>query len=758
MKCRYYNKIFKNDANGYCVYLYHTDESGIPKEAQNQYYQGSGTVFAAFGTNLPDKEEAEVDLCGRWVKNARYGIQLSVETYTEVLPQTEEGIQSYLASGMIKGIGPRTAELIVQRFGTRTFDILENYPDSLLEIRGITQRKLDGILRSYQESHVLRDLAAALTPFNISPKKIEKIYREFGRDSLETVKNSPFSLCAIHGFGFLTVDGIARANQNSPDDPMRIAGCIQYCMDQEMQEGNLYQEMQIFMDKVYEQLNHDYTEAVVDRKGISAELYRMVKDKEFYFEKNAFYSEKAYRYEQGGAKALAALLAQGQPALADLDCLLEEAQQELGIRLSGKQAEAVTKAFANRISIITGGPGTGKTMTEKVLLYIHNKLDGGTVILVAPTGRASRRMAESTGFEDAFTMHSAMGLMNDEIPEDTVEMLDADFIMADEFSMVDMRLGYEFFSRIRPGTRLVLIGDINQLPSVGPGSVFRELIQCKVIPVTVLDMVFRQEENGRIAMNAHRMLQNNAAMDYGSDFMFYKAASAKEAADIVERLYLELTGRLGTEKVQVLTPYRKSGDASVNFLNDRLWNLANPKDSGKAEIRAGNRVFREGDKVLHIRNKNGISNGDTGFVAGIYLNEDNVEVARFEFSNERSVEYSGEELDMVEHAYALTVHKSQGSEYPVVILPWIPMFYKMLRRDIFYTAVTRAAEQVIIVGNKQSVYKAVHNTESDRRNTMLGERIIREYNRLMEERNTAVIQVPHILGNQEGYEQLAINF
>lgn len=758
MKCRYYNKIYKNDKNGYCVYLYHTEESGVPKEAQNKYYQGSGTVFAAFGTNLPDKEEVEIDLSGKWVKSARYGVQLSVETYAEVLPQTEEGIRSYLASGMIKGIGPRTAELIVQRFGARTFDVLENYPDSLLEIRGITRKKLDGILHSYQESHVLRDLAAYLTPFKISPKKIEKIYKEFGPEALETVKESPFSLCAIHGFGFVTVDGIARANQSPPDDPMRISGCIQYCMDQEMQEGNLYQEVQTFTDRVYEQLNHDYTGEVVSRKEISNELYRMVKDKEIYFEKNVIYSEKAYQYEQGGAKALASLLVQDQPALANLDLLLEEAQQELGIRLSGKQAEAVKKAFANRISIITDGPGTGKTMTEKVLLYIHNKLDGGTIILVAPTGRASRRMAESTGFEDAFTMHSAMGLMNDEMPADNMEMLDADFIIADEFSMVDMRLGYEFFSRIRPGTRLVLIGDINQLPSVGPGSVFRELIQCGIIPVTVLDMVFRQEENGRIALNAHRMLQNNAALDYGSDFVFYKAASAKEAADIVERLYMGLTKQLGTEQVQVLTPYRKSGDVSVNALNDRLWNLANPKAQEKAEIRAGSRVFREGDKVLHIRNKNGISNGDTGFVTGIYLNEDDVEVARLEFSNGRYVEYSSDELDMVEHAYALTVHKSQGSEYPVIILPWIPMFYKMLRRDILYTAVTRAAERVIIVGNKQSIYKAVHNTESDRRNTMLGERVIREYNRLMGEMKTAAIQVPPNFDSQEEYEQLVINF
>lgn len=755
MRCRYYNKIFKNNSNGYCVFLYHTEDSSVPAEARDKKYMGEGTVFPAFGLNLPDKEEIEVDLQGTWVKNARYGVQLSVETYSEVLPQTEEGIRNYLSSGMIKGIGPRTAELIVQRFGTKTFDVFEEYPESLLDIKGITRNKLDAILYSYQSSHALRDLAAYLTPFKITAKKIEKIYKEFGTDSLEIVKNTPYSLCDIHGFGFLTVDEIAKANQGRPDDPQRISGCVHYCLEQEMQEGNLYQEKQTFIERVHKHLNYGYDCEAVEVKDISNEMYLMVQREEIHYENCAFYKANAYGYEQEGAKALALLLAQAPTEQGNIDCLLEEAQKELGILLSGKQAEAVRKTFANHISIITGGPGTGKTTVEKVLLYIHNHMEGGSVMLVAPTGRASRRMAESTGFEEASTMHSAMGLINEDMMDNINEMLDADFIIADEFSMVDMRLGYEFFSRIREGTRLVLIGDINQLPSVGPGSVFRELIQCSVIPVTVLDMVYRQEENGRIVMNAHRMLQNQAALEYGSDFVFHKASSAKEAADIVERLYLELIEKRGIEQVQVLTPYRKSGDASVNALNDRLWSLVNPKTEDRAEIRSGRCTFRVGDKILHTKNKNGISNGDSGFVTGIYQNEDGVELARLDFSNGRYVEYSSDELDMVEHAYATTIHKSQGSEYPVIILLWIPMFYKMLRRDILYTAVTRAAEQVIIVGDKRSIYKAIHNTESDHRNTMFGERIIREYNRILEERKAVVAQIPD---KTETYEQLAINF
>ena len=239
--------------------------------------------------------------------------------------------------------------------------------------------------------------------------------------------------------------------------------------------------------------------------------------------------------------------------------------------------------------------------------------------------------------------------------------------------MVDMRLGYEFFSHIKKGTRLILIGDINQLPSVGPGNVFRELIQCGVIPVTVLDMVFRQKENSRIALNAYRMLKNDVALEYGADFVFIPVKSAAEAADTIEKLYLDAVTRLDTDQVQVLTPYRKKGDASVNALNERLWNLVNPPAVDKREIKSGSQVFRVGDKIIHNKNKNGISNGDTGFISDIYLDEDGVELARLDFSDGRSVEYTSDELEMVEHAYAITVHKSQGSEYPVIILPWIPI-------------------------------------------------------------------------------------
>ena len=256
--------------------------------------------------------------------------------------------------------------------------------------------------------------------------------------------------------------------------------------------------------------------------------------------------------------------------------------------------------------------------------------------------------------------------------------------------------------------------------------------------MTVLDMVFRQAENSRIAINAYRMQENNATLDYGTGFELIHADTAEEAADKVEKLYREAIAEYGVDQVQVLTPFRKRGEASVDALNARLWEIVNPMEEGKQEMKAGKRSYREGDRIIHNKNKNQISNGDVGYMTDIYQDEEGVQLARLQFSDGRSVNYTSDELDMIEHAYATTVHKSQGSEYPVVILPWLPMFYKMLRRNILYTAVTRAKVRVAIVGNKKAIYMAIHNTESDKRNTRLGERVIREYNRLTTDKKIAV--------------------
>lgn len=727
MRCKLVRPIYQNKENGYCVFLYQTEEE-IPKEAENGKEEGrtGPSRFGAVGNYLPDNSQLEVELYGKWIKG-KYGLQYHVDRYEEIRPQTKEGIRSYLASGMVKGIGPRTAELITDRFGVRTFEVLEHYPDSLLEIRGITRKKLDVILESYQSGRSLRDLAAYLTPFQVTPGKVHKIYKMFGSNSLEMVKNHPYNLCQIKGFGFLTADAIAKACRCSPDDPMRIECCIQYCMELEQQAGNLYQENETFRRKIYGWLNHGYQEEAVTQKQISAVLNWLVGQEKLRLERGAFYPEKMFEYECQTAKKLAALLDNIQKKKVDTEPVLDQAEQELSISLSVKQKEAVRKAFAYPVSIITGGPGTGKTTIQKVLLYINEHTEKRTVLLTAPTGRASRRMAESTGYEESSTMHSALGLGMEEEEGAGFDFLEAGFILADEFSMVDMRLAYEFFSRIHSGTRLVLIGDVDQLPSVGPGSVFRELISSGAIPVTVLDQVYRQKEGGRIIENAKRIRENRASLDYGDGFRLYSADTDEEAAEAAKELYRKAAEQYGAENVQALTPYRKRGAASVNALNPILRELVNPAGAGKKEIRSGKSLYRTGDRVLQNRNKNEISNGDIGYIEDILTDEDGGYRIRIAFSDNRIVEYGPDDLELIEHAYATTVHKSQGSEYAAVILLWLPSFYKMLRRDIFYTAITRAKEKVWIVGNQKAVAMGIHNTESERRNTRLGERIRKEY-------------------------------
>lgn len=447
--------------------------------------------------------------------------------------------------------------------------------------------------------------------------------------------------------------------------------------------------------------------------------------------------DKLYHFETQAAKDLATLLVQTYMPPAGLEDLITQAQKDLKLLLSDKQVEAVKKAFTNLVSIITGGPGTGKTTVQRVLLYISEKLGEEKILLTAPTGRASRRMAESTGKSDALTLHSALGLNNDEECEAADEMLSEDFIIADEFTMADMRLSYELFKHIEKGVRVVIVGDVDQLPSVGPGNVFRELVLCGVIPVTILDMVFRQGKDSRIAANAHKMQENDTNLDYGDDFIFCPADTAAEAADKVAEYYRSFVDAYGVDNVQVLTPFRKKGEASVNALNDRLWEMVNPKSSIARELKAGNALYREGDRIIHNKNKNDISNGDIGYITDIYQDEDGVDLMRLSFSDGRIVEYSAEDADLIEHAYATTVHKSQGSEYKVVILPWLPMFYMMLRRNILYTAITRAKEKIVIVGSKKALYQAIHNTACDKRNTRLGERIVREYNELLTKKASA---------------------
>lgn len=729
MRCRYNSKIYQNEDNGYCIAVFWTKDTSIPIGAKNTP-SGKGYCFTAVGYGLPLNEEIELELVGKWVMNPQYGPQFEVESYMEVVPRTREGIVGYLSSGAIPGIGRKTADTIFSYFGLETLEVIENHPESLLQIRGISEKKLHEITESYGKNQTFRELMTFLAPFKISPNKVQKILMEFGSESPEIVQHRPYRLCAIKGFGFLTVDEIAKKCCGCLNDPMRISGCVAYVLKQAAGEnGHLYLAQEILTEKVLGILNKDLPQAAVSEREVQEVLYRLTLQRSIVVEDNHVYESSLYEIEKETAEMVAQHLLERLPVI-PVEQAIQDAQVALGIRLSESQITAVRMVFSNPISIITGGPGTGKTTVLQVILYIHNHLCQGSVQLMAPTGRAARRMAESTGHTEASTMHMALGLVGDGESFQEFEFLEAQFYNVDEVSMVDMKLCYEFFRHLNMGVRVVLIGDVDQLPSVGPGDVFRQLIKCGLVPVTILDIVYRQAQDSRINTNARLINKNKTNLSYGHDFVFIDCKGAKEASDIIQKLYQQEVSQSSADEVQVLTPYRRRGDASLVELNKKLRELINPEVSGIKEMTVLGTVFRVGDKIIQTKNTDILSNGDMGEIQDFYTDKEGHSKAALLFSENRCVHYDTQQMEDVEHAYATTVHKSQGSEYPVVILPWLKGFYGMLKRNILYTAITRAKTKVIIVGEKSALYQAIHTDDSGKRNTALGDKVQEAYTRL----------------------------
>ena len=476
------------------------------------------------------------------------------------------------------------------------------------------------------------------------------------------------------------------------------------------------------MDKTLALLNQDLTVPAVTEQDVSRVLYQLVMQQSIVVDNGKIYIFQQYEEERLTAVMIAKKLQiprQPFPIEAELD----QAQQVLGITLSERQKQAVRMVFESPLSIITGGPGTGKTTVLKVILYIHGLKCKTTVQLMAPTGRAARRMAESTGNDEASTMHMALGLLGGSDYNLGFQYLEAEFLNVDEVSMVDMHLAYEFFSRVKDSARVLLLGDVDQLPCVGAGDVFRQLIGCGLIPVTVLDMVYRRGASSNIPVNAKLIQQNQTHLYMGEDFVFVPCKGSEPTAETVKKLYLEEVRKHGLEQVQILTSYRVKTAAGVVELNRALEDLINPPVVGKNELAIGKDIFRVGDKILQNKNTELVSNGDMGIIQDIYEDQDGNQKVQIQFSENRMVWYEREQMEMVEHANAITIHKSQGSEYSVVIIPCIKAFYTMLKRNILYTAITRAKCKVYLVGDWNAVCQSIHTDDSGKRNTVLGQRI-----------------------------------
>ena len=728
----YDRTIFYNPASKYCIISVKTSDQSIPQQARSAYKHRDHLIrFVAVGYELPRTDKVSMRLDGEW-QNSKHGYQLQVDQCEEIVPQTKDGVQGYLSSRLIKGVGEKTAELIVGRFGADALKVLENEPERLLEIRGITPAKLEDIKTSYAESRCLRDLMLLLSPFQVTPAAATKIYEHFGAKSVDILRSNPYKLCQVSGFGFKRVDAIVRKGDTPMNSPMRIHGAIYAALDaQRSENGHLYLETDALRKTALQLLNEKLPlpQMRVTPGEIENVLENMILQGEVVSSSGNIYPLPCFTREDETARQIARLISE-PPQHFDVVSALEHIRSSMEIPLSQRQSEAVYMAFRHNLSIVTGPPGTGKTTILRAIIEVFKRLfPESKIMLAAPTGRASRRMVESTGVE-AKTLHSLLGLVGEDMEYGKgtrKEPLDAGLIIIDETSMVDMWLARQFFGRVEPGTKVVLVGDVDQLQSVGAGDVFREMIDCGIIPVTVLDEIFRQKEGSMIARNAKRINEDNTGLDFQYDiengeFVFVKAKTQEEAADDICRIFCELVNRHGIEHVQILSPFRSEGLASSDQLNRTIREIVNPIQDNLPDLKVGGNYFRLNDKVMQNKNNGKASNGDIGFIRKIGRNENNELKVTIAFSESRIVEYGMEEMEHMELAYATTIHRAMGSEYDIVILPVIRNHMRMLKRNLIYTAVTRAREKVVLVGQKWVLFQAIHKT-ADKRNTMLGERI-----------------------------------
>ena len=675
--------------------------------------------FKAVGYCLPTSNKVRYRMEGKWSKNPKHGIQFEVERFEEVIPATKEGIITYLSCGQIKGIGKKTAEKIFEAFGEDTLAVLDQDPRKLLTIRGISEKKLKKIIDSYLANRGARDIITFLSPFGISPNRAIKLYQIYEDETMDIVQNHPYRLCEISGIGFRTADKIAMSVGLDPRAPERLDEALIYTLTEAETRGHLCLEKHDFLKSCRKMLSTDgVTEQILADRA--AEL---VKNNRIVCFDDSVFKARTDAVEASLAQEVVRKMDGYVPPYDDLDTMIEYEESRLRFRLAPQQIEAVKMALTNKFCVITGGPGTGKTSVQRALLDLYrHQFPRNKIICCAPTGKAARRMEQSTGVK-ASTVHRALGILaNEDGQYGEPSMMDADLVLIDEVSMLDVYLAEKLMRAIPPRARLILVGDSDQLPSVGPGAILKEIISSGKVPVVKLDQVFRQKNGSRIAANAKLIRHGNLSLEYGTDFRFYDSTDMKVSADIIENLYLQEVQKYGIDHVVLLSPFRQKTETGANTLNQRLQAIVNPAAPEKAEAVYGTRRFRVGDKVMQIKNCGDISNGDVGYIRRI-TGTQNDSLIQIDFGEGRTVEYDNSELEMLDLGYASTVHKSQGSEYKSVIINLQCAHSVMLVRPLIYTAITRAKEQVLLVGERKALCTAIRRTDTEQRGTKLAQRI-----------------------------------
>lgn len=719
MLCQFEKVIYPSNIaavgiNSYMIALYRPCEKILDTSGNRV------TQVKAVGYCLPTADNLRYEIQGHWSKNPKHGVQYEVESYEEVIVPSKEGIIAYLSSGQIKGIGPKMAERIFDAFGLNTLNVLDHEPEKLLTISGISKTKLKKICDSYLANRGARDVVAFLAPHGITPNRAVQLYREYGNETMEIVKNHPYRLCEIAGIGFRSADQIAMNMGFAKVSAERVDEGLMFTLTEAEGKGHLCMEKKDFVKTAMKIL--DTPELTIDM--VANRAARLVSAGRLSCYKGYVYRARTAETEQQLAERIHVVQRSSPYArFSSLDQEINREEQKLGIRLDPEQRTAITTALQSPISVITGGPGTGKTSIQKAILDIYRRQNpGGRIVCCAPTGRAARRMEQSTG-HPASTVHKALGLIaGDDGQYGEPESFDADLVLIDEVSMLDIYLAKHVLRSVPKGCQLVLIGDADQLPSVGPGAVLSEIIKSDVIPVVRLDRVHRQNAGSRIATNAKLIRHGNLSLEYGTDFQFLDSSSIAESAEKIEKLYLQEIAKYGVDNVALLSPYRQKTETGVAALNERIRKDVNPQDPTKGEITLGKKTFRTGDKVMQIKNHEDVNNGDIGYITDI-SGIGNDAVVCIDFGDGRNVEYDASELNMLDLGYASTIHKSQGSEYQSVIINLQCAHSIMLVRPLIYTAITRAKKQVIIVGERRALCIAIKKQDTEKRGTQLAERL-----------------------------------
>lgn len=704
---------FYNQENGYSVIKIKADKRYPTAEARD----GMITVVGV----MPEISVGEsIQFDGDWVDDSRWGKQFRAEMVTPLLPTSESGIVSYLSS-IVKGIGPKTAQKIVDYFGTETIDILDNHPQRLGEVPGIKRELAKSLMIAWGENQAVRQSMIFLQGFGVSAKMASRIYQHYGFNTINTVQENPFALAdEVFGIGFMRADTIAQNMGIDPDSPNRIRAGIYYALNQLAKEGHVFSPRDPLVEKCAELLAIRNTERIRDVLGQELFTNNLIGDtlvSEFGEKVEAIYLPLYYRSELAVAKRLRDLGGLPSPIIDELRRtdwreFLADLVAENAVALSEQQQGAVKAALANKVSILTGGPGTGKTTTLRMVIHALEALEF-SFALASPTGRAAKRLSEATD-RSASTIHRLLGYTPAEgFVYDDDNPLDVDMLIVDETSMLDLLLFNDLLKALKPEAHLMLVGDVDQLPSVGAGNVLRDVIASGVAHVTRLNVIFRQDEDSHIVVNAHRINKGDAPfMDNSSkDFYFFGEEDAVKAAElVVDIVKNRLPNRFGVDpmdEVQVIAPMYR-GPIGVHALNESLQVSLNG-DKRVAEKQLGGRLFRAGDKVMQTRNNydKEVFNGDIGRIAGIDFEDQSLEVV----FDGRYVYYEFSESDELIHAYCISTHRSQGSEYPVVVMPLMTQHYMMLQRNLLYTAVTRAKKMVVLVGSRRAVHMAVQNNK-----------------------------------------------